>query len=301
MKKLLSFIFGSLAIAGLPALSEARVNIFACEPEWKALAEEIGQDKVDVVSATTAYQDPHFIRAKPSLIAKMRQADLVFCSGADLEVGWLPILLQKSGAASVQQGQLGHLMAADYIERLGIPEELDRSHGHIHPQGNPHIHLSPYNLIKVAAELSKRLAKIDPANAGFYSDNFTEFGFNWNGYIKRWESKASSLKDLPVIVQHGSFLYLNNWLGIKQVADLEPKPGIEPTISHLENLLKIIKREKPKAIIIKPYDSKDGAEWLNERTGIPILVLPYTVGGSDSADDLRSLFDETINKLLEVK
>lgn len=301
MKKLLSIFFGSLAIAGLPYHAAAKINIFACEPEWKALAEEIGQEKVEVISATTAHQDPHFIRAKPSLIAKMRNADLVFCSGADLEVGWLPILLQKSGSASVQIGQDGYLMASDFVKRLGVPEKLDRSEGHIHPEGNPHVHTNPHNLIKIAEGLSKRLSKIDSANADFYADSFAKFKANWSGYIKEWEAKASILKNLPVIVQHGSFLYLNDWLGIKQVADLEPKPGVPPTISHLEDLLKTIKEKNPKAILLSPLNDNDGAEWVNERADVPIVILPYTVGGSDSANNLKSLFDETINKLLEVK
>jgi len=287
MKKILSLAFAFITLTSLPSNSFAKVNIFACEPEWKALAEEIGRDKIEAISAVSAHQDPHFIRAKPSLISKMRQADLVFCSGAELEVGWLPVLLQKSGSSKVQQGEVGHFMASNYVNRLAVPERLDRSDGHIHAQGNPHVHLNPYNLIKIAKELSNRLSQIDADNSNFYLGNFSKFKSEWTEYIMEWEQKASRLKNLPVIVQHGSFLYFNDWLKIRQVADLEPKAGIAPTISHIESLLKIIKEDKTKAILLKPFDNKDGGKWLNEKTDIPIVILPYTVGG-------------TINKLLEV-
>jgi zinc/manganese transport system substrate-binding protein len=300
MKKLLSLTLAILALASFPKESFAKLNIFACEPEWKSLAEEIGGKEIEVISATNPFEDPHFIRAKPSLIAKMRQADLVFCSGAELEVGWLPVLLQKSGSSNVQSGQVGYFMASNYIKLLDIPKELDRSHGHIHAEGNPHVHLNPHNLIIIAEELSKRLAKLDSQNSSLYIRNFEKFKSNWSGYIKSWEEKAVSLKNLPIIVQHGSYTYLNDWLGLNQVADLEPKAGIPPTISHLESLLNVVKDKKPKAILLKPFDRKDGAEWLNEKTDIPIVILPYTVGGNNNSTNLKTMFDDILNKLLEV-
>jgi zinc/manganese transport system substrate-binding protein len=305
MKNLFIFIAGSLAnifiLAGLPALSLAQVKIFACEPEWKALAKEIGGDLVDAESATSAFQDPHHIRAKPSLIAAMRRADLVFCSGAGLEVGWLPILLQKSGSSEVQPGSVGYLMAFEYVQVLEKPQILDRSLGDIHPEGNPHVHLNPNNLIKVASELTNRLSKIDPENSGSYSANLEKFKSKWNGLITKWQAESKQLENMSILVQHKSWSYLLNWLGINAVASLEPKPGIPPTISHLENILQVVKNNKPKAIILTPYESEDGAEWVNERTNIPVLVLPYTVGGNDNAVDLKSLFEDIINRLKEVK
>ncbi len=301
MKKLFSIILGGLAIAGLPSHSFAKVNIFACEPEWKALAEEIGGDNIEAISATSALQDAHHLRAKPSLIAKMRQANLVFCSGSDLEVGWLPVLLQKSGSEPVQQGKTGYLMASDYVNRLGVPDRLDRSEGDIHPQGNPHIQTDPRNLVMVADELAKRLAEIDSTNSEIYQSNLAKFKSEWTGYIKYWQNEASHLKGLPVLVQHSSFKYLANWLDLNVLASLEPKPGVSPTVSHLESLLKLTKEQKPKAILLAPHESKEGAEWLSERTGIPVVILPFTVGGSNDAETLKTLFDDTMNKLSEIK
>lgn len=299
MKNIISFmIFGGLMFFGLPSLSSAKVNIFACEPEWKSLADEIGGDKVEVISATNAFQDPHFIRAKPSLIAKMRRADLVFCSGADLEVGWLPVLLQKSGSQNVQDGQIGSLMASDFVRRKAIPEHLDRSEGHIHPKGNPHVHLNPDNIVSIALELRDRLSILDGDNAKYYAERYASFEDEWKFHLSNWDKYRSKLRGMKVIVQHGSFLYLNDWLGIEQIADLEPKPGVPPTISHLEKLLKISKEEDVSAVILSPYQDDGGAKWLQERAGIPVVTLPYTVGGNAESNSLKLLFDSTISRLI---
>ncbi|MGY8975228.1 MAG: metal ABC transporter solute-binding protein, Zn/Mn family [Alphaproteobacteria bacterium] len=163
-----------------------QINIFACEPEWKSLAEEIGGDKVKAITATHAKQDPHHIRARPSLIAKIRRADLIFCSGAGLEVGWMPILLQKANS-KVQPGKLGYLVASNYTPVIDIPEKVDRSHGDVHPEGNPHVHLNPNNILLVAKELNKRLAVIDSINKNYYQENYNNFINKWNKSILLWE------------------------------------------------------------------------------------------------------------------
>ncbi len=220
-----------------PSQAFAAFNIFACEPEWGSLAKEIGGDKVKVKNATSAFQNPHNIRARPGLIAAMRKSDLVFCSGGGLEIAWLPILLQKSGSADVQYGNVGYFMASDFVKRLEIPEKIDRAMGDVHPEGNPHIHTNPHNISKVAKELANRLQKLDAGNADYYRQNFDSFMTRWNGAIKRWEKMAEPLKGVPIIVQHGSWAYLVDWLGLRRIGTLEPKPGVPPTVSHLESVL----------------------------------------------------------------
>ena len=169
MKRFLIFLY--LLLPGLfflaPAPSLAKVNVFACEPEWAALAQEIGGDKVEVFAATSAMQDPHYIRARPSLISKARRADLLLCSGASLEIGWLPILLQKA-SSDIQPGSVGYLMAADVVTMLEVPVVVDRSMGDVHPEGNPHVHLNPYNLMTVGEALADRLSGVDSENTSFY-------------------------------------------------------------------------------------------------------------------------------------
>ena len=295
MKRILIFL--SLLLSGLfvlaPASSFAKVNVFACEPEWAALAEEIGGDKVEAFSATSAVQDPHYIRARPSLISKARKADLLLCSGASLEIGWLPILLQKV-SSDLQPGSIGYLMAAEVVPVLGIPVKVDRSMGDVHPEGNPHVHLNPHNIMLVGKSLADRLAVIDAENASFYHDSYRDFSSRLRRAIPRWESEAAMLKGKPVVVHHKSFTYLLDWLGMKQVGTLEAKPGIPPTTSHLKNLLRQLKSSPADVIIRAPSDPDDGSEWLSEKTGTKAIVLPYTVGGDEQSSDLFALFDRTI-------
>src|SRR6185437_8420524 len=167
MRIVWTFAIALAALAGsIPA--QATVSILACEPEWAALSKEVGGDKVSVYQATTALQDPHRIEARPSLIAHTRSADLLVCAGADLEVGWLPVLLQTSGNSKVQLGQPGYFMAADFVNKLEVPTAVDRAQGDVHPYGNPHVHLDPRNISRVAAALVERLGKIDAKNAAYY-------------------------------------------------------------------------------------------------------------------------------------
>jgi zinc/manganese transport system substrate-binding protein len=294
MKRCFLFLMALGLLMAAPAYAETKVNVFACEPEWAALAKEIGGDKVETFAATTARQDPHHVRAKPSLIAAMRKADLVVCSGASLEVGWLPILLQKAGNANAQPGASGFLLAADVVPMLEKPIKLDRAEGDIHPEGNPHVHLNPHNIALVAKELNNRLKTVDPSNAGSYQVRYHAFSQKWQRATAHWESEAVSLKSVPVVAHHKSFTYLLDWLGMKEAGTLEPKPGIPPTTSHLESLLQKLRSQPARIIIRTPYDSADASLWLTEKTGMQAAVLPFTVGGDAESADLFGLFDQTI-------
>ena len=288
--------FAVLPFSYIPAFAasdEEKVEVFACEPEWAALAQEIGGDKVEAFSATSAMQNPHYIRARPSLISKVRKADLLLCSGASLEIGWLPILLKKA-SSDLQPGSIGYLMASHLVTMLEVPVMVDRSMGDIHPEGNPHVHLNPYNLVAVGETLTDRLSGIDPENASFYKGNYRDFSSRFSAAISRWESEAAALKGKPVVVHHQSFTYLINWLGMKRVGTLEPKPGIPPTTSHLRNLLQKLRSSPADVIIRTPYDPDGASKWLSEKTGTRAIVLPYTVGGDEQSGDLFALFDRTI-------
>jgi zinc/manganese transport system substrate-binding protein len=285
-----------LALAALPA--HAALNVFACEPEWGALAKELGGDLVNVSVATNALQDPHQIQAKPSLIARARGADLVVCTGAELEVGWLPVLLQQSGNGKVQPGQPGNFAAADFVQKLDVPTRLDRAEGDVHAAGNPHIQTDPRNIAKVAAALGARLQQIDGAHASEYAKRQADFAQRWQQAIARWTAQAAPLKGAPVVSQHKGYVYLYDWLGLKEVAVLEPKPGIEPTASHLQQVLATLKATPARMIIYSAYQDPRAAEWLSTNAGIPAVKVPFTVGGSDRAKDLFGLFDDTVARLL---
>lgn len=289
-------ILAVLALAAAPAF--AAFNIFACEPEWAALASEIAGDKATVNSATTALQDAHHIEARPSLIARARSADLLICSGSDLEAGWLPLLVTQSGNRRIQPGGPGYLEASQFVTRLEIPKVVDRAMGDIHPGGNPHILTDPRNIARVADALVERLAQIDVANAAVYRARHKAFMERWSAAIARWEQQAAPLKGLRAVVHHNDWAYLFNWLGMKESASLEPKPGIPPTPGHLAELLKLMEREPARLIIYAAYNDPKAAEFLSSRSKIPAVMLPFTVGGSDKAKDLFGLFDDTIARLL---
>lgn len=299
----LLFIFVTVMGVLLASSSSAfaKVNIFACAPEWAALAEEIGGDLVNIKSATNAKQDVHHIRAKPSLLAAMRKADLVFCTGASLEVGWLPILIKKAGGPNVQPETVGWLMASDYVEKLDVMQHVDRSMGHVHPEGNPHIHLDPRNIAVVADVLAERLTLIDETNAQAYQNNLSAFQNKWKGLINVWQRDVASLKGQKIVVYHNAWAYLLKWLGMDAVATLEPKPGLPPTASHLETVLKNVQGQKVSAILVAPFENEDAAQWLSGKSGIPVIEMPFTVGGNSKSNDLPSLFDNTLTLLLKEK
>ncbi len=299
MKAILRFVVAlSAAVVALPAA--AVLNVFACEPEWSALARELGGDKVSVYSATTALQDAHRIEARPSLIARIRSADLLVCSGSELEIGWIPLLLTQSGNSKVHLGSPGYFEASQYVVKLEVPKVIDRSLGDVHPGGNPHVHTDPRNIARVAQALEERMAQIDPANADGYRSRGKAFGERWQAAIARWEQQAAPLKGVPIVVYHKDFSYFINWVGMREAGSLEPKPGIPPTPSHLAELVDRMKNQPAKLIVYAPYNSPQAAEFLSERTKIPAVMLPFTVGGTDKAKDLFGLFDDTIARLLEV-
>ena len=226
---LLTSFFSSSVWSGL--------QVFTCEPEWAALAKELGGERLDIYSATTAQQDPHHIQARPSLIARTRQADLLICSGAELEIGWLPLLLQKSANPKIQPGQPGHFMAAEQVSRLGMLAQVDRSMGDVHASGNPHVHLDPQRLLIIAERLAKRLAQIDGDNADFYQQRLADFHQRLALANQRWQGAIERLKDKHIIVHHDSWIYLTHWLHMHTVATLEPKPGLPPSSMHLAELV----------------------------------------------------------------
>jgi zinc/manganese transport system substrate-binding protein len=302
MKRAIQQLLGA-ALFGMAALlasgAQAAVKVLACEPEWQALTQELGGDKVDVSSATNALQDPHRIEARPGLIARTRNADLLVCTGLDLEVGWLPVLIQQSGNTRIAIGQPGHFEAGTMVPRLDLPSRLDRSEGDVHAYGNPHIQQDPHNIALVASALSRRLAQIDPANAAYYQQRQASFATRWSAATAKWEQQAAPLRGVAVVEHHKNMEYLMGWLGMHQVGTLEAKPGIEPSAAHLGELLSQLQRQPARMVLRAAYQDARASQWLSERAKIPAVVLPFTVGADDKSKDLFSLFDTTVQRLLE--
>jgi zinc/manganese transport system substrate-binding protein len=280
-----------------PAGAQA-LEVFACEPEWGALAAELGGDKVSVFSATTAHQDPHQIQARPALIARLRSADLVVCTGAELEIGWMPVLLRQAANAKVQPGAPGYFAGAEQVELLEKPSVLDRSQGDVHPAGNPHVQTDPRNLRIIAASLARRMAQIDPAHAAAYAERAKALDAAFNANIARWRQAAAPLKGKNVVSYHKGWVYLMNFLEMHEVATIEPKPGVPPGSAYIAELLDRIPKLQASMIIYAAYEDPKPSEFVAEKTHLPAVLLPFTVGGTDGAKDLMGLYDDTVKRLL---
>jgi zinc/manganese transport system substrate-binding protein len=297
VKRFLILLVTLVGLGALPA--NAALKVFACEPEWAALVQELGGDKVSAFSATTAKQDPHHIDARPSLVARLRQADLAVCTGAELEIGWMPMLQRQAGNAAVQPGRPGYFEAAAQVERLEIPAQLDRAMGDVHASGNPHVHTDPRRLAAIAARLAERLAQLDAGNAAFYRQRHESFSQRWQEAIRAWSARAASLKGMRVVAHHRDWIYLYNWLGLVDAGTLEPKPGLPPSAAHLAALKQALAQNPAHVVIRAPFQDARPSEWLARETGVRAVMLPYTVGGTAAAKDLFALFDDTIGRLLE--
>jgi zinc/manganese transport system substrate-binding protein len=286
------------ALVTAAGLARAEIDVFACEPEWGALVAEIAGDKARVYTATTGLQDPHRAEARPSLLARARSASLLVCTGADLEVGWLPLVLRQANNPRIQPGTPGHLLAADHLKLLDVPKVLDRSLGDVHPAGNPHVQYDPRNIARVASVLVERLVTIDPPNADIYRIRGEAFHARWRDAITGWQREAVPLRGMKAISYHLDMTYLYAWLGIVNVGTLEPKPGIPPAAGDLAMLLERTRKDPPRFIVITPFQDRRAADWLAERTRAPVVLVPFTVGGTSEARDLHGLFADTIARLL---
>ena len=290
----------ALLLLGAAVPAQAAIKVLATTADWGALATELGGDRVNVYTATGALQDVHRVDAKPSLVARARTADLLVANGAELEIGWLPVLVRESGNKRIQPGSPGYFEVAAQVRLLEKPTQLDRSMGDIHPQGNPHLQLDPRNIAIVAKALTARLAAIDAANAAYYQQRGADFDARWTAAMARWNEKAAPLKGQPVVVMHRDQVYLCHWLGLKELAAIEPKPGVPPSAGHLSQLVSKLSGTPARMILRNAYNDPKAANWLSERVKAPVVLLPFSVGGTPEAKDLFGLFDDTLNQLLAV-
>lgn len=289
------FFLMMMGMVSQPTL--AQLSVLACEPEWAALVSELGGNQVLVSSATTAMQDPHQIQAKPSLIAKARNADLLVCTGAELEVGWLPVLIQRSGNPAIQETGAGYFMASEYVELMEKPLKADRSMGDIHMAGNPHIHTSPHNLLLVAAALTKRLSALSPEHQSLFEKNYQQLKKSFEAAFVRWQPIMDDLKGKKLVVYHNHWSYLEKWLQLKRVAELEPKPGLAPSSTYLSGLMDQLEKEGADVIFYLSFNDKRPAEWLSQKTGIPKVMVPATVENWQEKNALLNWYDTVLSQL----
>lgn len=273
-------------------------EVFACEPEWAALAGELGGERVTAFSATTPRQDPHHIQARPSLIARVRSADLIVCTGAELEVGWLPLLLRQAANPRVQPGSVGYFEASQYVRLREAPVQLDRAMGDVHAAGNPHIQTDPRNIAAIAAALAARLQQLDPAGAATIAARSQGFAGRWAAATQRWTQQAAPLRGTAFASYHKTWIYLADWLGLRDAGAIEPKPGVPPGSQQLAQLVAELPAKGVRGVLYAAYEDPRASEFVAQRIGVPAIVLPFTVGGTERAADLFGLFDDTVDRLL---
>jgi zinc/manganese transport system substrate-binding protein len=290
----------ALAFAALPAIGNAQLKVVTSTTDLGDIAKEIGGSKVKVSHVSEGYQDPHFAEAKPSFILQMRNADVFAFVGLDLEIGWMPLLVQGARNPKIQMGGSGYVDASQVINVLDRPSgNIDRSQGDVHPLGNPHYWLDPENGRRIARMFKKKFADLDPSNEDYYEKNEKAFEARLNTAERAWQSQLAVIKNKPVVAYHTSWKYLAEYTGMNIVGFMEPKPGIPPSPSHLAGLILQMKRTGAKAIIMEPFYNRKDADFVASKTGAKVVIMPPSVGGlkNQKIDDYIDLMKFDIGLL----
>jgi len=292
-------IFLSLGALFLPSLAEAKkLTVVTATTDLAALAQEVGGDKISVESIAKGYQDPHFVEAKPSFLLKLRQADLLIVVGLQLEIGWLPPLINQSGNARIQVGAPGYLDASQFAEILDIPTgTVTRAMGDVHPLGNPHYWLDPENGRRIAKGIAGKLGDLDPSNTAYYQERFQDFDKRLAAAEQKWDAEMKPFHGRKVVTYHNSFPNFAKHFGLNVIGYVEPRPGIPPTPSHTIELIGLMKRENCKVILVEPYfDLKTPQAIARDTGGLVVQYLP-SVGGEKQVTNYFELFDYDIGLL----
>jgi len=290
---LLGFLFGA------PAVAHATINVMATTEDLAAITREVGGDRVKVDFIARGYQDPHFVEAKPSFILKLAKADLLVAVGRELELGWLPPLIQQSRNAKIQVGADGYLDASLTAKILEIPTgQITRAMGDVHPLGNPHYWLDPENGRRIAAGIRDRLAKRSPADASYFADRYADFDKRLALAEKRWDAQMAPYKGLRIVTYHRSWPNFCERFGLDVVGYVEPKPGIPPSPSHTLELMQEMKRLGVKIVLVEPYFDLKTPNSIGRETGAKVVVLAPSVGAEKEITDYLRLFDYDVNLVI---
>jgi zinc/manganese transport system substrate-binding protein len=292
LKKMCLWVFCVLFFA-TPAF--AKFNIAATLPWIGSIASEIGKDKVRITSFVKPTQDPHFVEAKPSMILDVRKADILMYNGMDLEIGYLPVLVESSKNPKIQTANPGNFDCSKFIEPIEIPTVVDRSMGDVHPQGNPHYQLSPKNILRVAEGMAEVLSRADPENTSFYLKNFSSFKQRLQEKQKEWS--AIPLRGKKFLAYHKFFEYLASEFGFEIIGYIEPKPGIPPSAGHIGKLIEMIRKTKPDGILSLSYYGQKEVNFLSQKTGVKSIIVPHDVGETEKVKDWFSLMDQVLKSL----
>ena len=279
--------------------ARAATKVVTTTQDLEAIVKEVGGDKVEVESLAKGYQDPHFVEAKPSFIVKLNRADLLIAVGRELEIGWLPALINQARNAKVQPGANGYLDASATAKILDVATgTVTRAEGDVHPQGNPHYWTDPENGRRIAKAVQNKLSQLDPANAAFFAQREADFERRLNEGIQRWKAAMAPYKGLKIVTYHRSWPNFADAFGLEVVGYVEPKPGIPPSPAHTLQLIQQMKRDNIKLIIIEPYFDPKTPNSIGSQTGAQVVTLAPSVGGEKEITDYFKLFDSNIAKLV---
>jgi zinc/manganese transport system substrate-binding protein len=298
-RKLLIFTLGSILVAG-SARAQPKLNVITTTEDLAAIAREVGGDRVTVESIARGYQDPHFVEAKPSFILKLQKAELLIVVGRELEIGWLPPLVQQSRNGKIQPGADGYLDASLGAQILEIPTgQITRAMGDVHPLGNPHYWMDPENGKRIAKEIADAFDRQRPGNKAYFDQRLGDFTTRLDAAEKKWLTMMAPYKGTKVVTYHRSFPNFAERFGLEIVGYVEPRPGIPPTPQHTLDLITEMKRQNVKVMLIEPYFDLKTPTAIGRETGARVLVMPPSVGGVKETSDYFALFDYNVNLLVD--
>jgi ABC-type Zn uptake system ZnuABC Zn-binding protein ZnuA len=299
MKTKLYHLFVGAFLTALPCVVQAKLNVVATLPDFGSIAEEIGGDKVKVTSIARGTEDQHFVDARPSYVRVLNQADVLIEGGAELEVGWLPPLVNGARNKKILSDAPGHVVLSRNIQLLEVPTSpVDRSMGDVHPFGNPHFSLDPANGKIIASRLAETFSTLDPANAEFYRANAQKFNDRLDKKLAEWTKLMEPYRGTKVVTYHKSFNYFLERFGLELAGTIEPKPGVEPSPSYINSLIPKLKSEGVKVVIIEPFRPRKTPQYVAESIGAKLLLLPGSVGGNEKVKDYIGLFDYDVAQIV---
>jgi zinc/manganese transport system substrate-binding protein len=299
MRYLLAVLSLALLLAPVPASAQAKLNLMATTEDLASISREIGGDRITVDSVAKGYQDPHFVEAKPSFILKLQKADLLVVVGRELEISWLPPLITQSRNAKIQPGAAGYLDASLNAQILDIPTgQITRAMGDVHPLGNPHYWLDPENGKRIGKSIADKLGELRPADRAYFAERSTDFSNRIDVAEKRWMSMIAPYKGTKVVTYHSSFSNFAYRFGLNIIGFVEPRPGIPPTPQHTLDLMRDMKAQNVKIVLVEPYFDLKTPNAIGRDTGAQVLVMPPSVGGVKEVTDYFKLFDYDVTTLM---
>ena len=276
----------------------ANIKIDTTYSTLGAIAKKVGGDKVDIVVLGSSKYDPHFIVPKPSLLSKLRRADLLVINGGGLELGWLPPLLRSANNAKIQNGAKGFLDISHFIPMIDVPTSVSRAFGDVHAQGNPHYSTDPHLVLTMAKAIEEKLEELDASNASFYRQNLENFTKEWHGYLSKLDAKMQTCKDKNLIQYHELFNYFLQRYGFKSYGNIEPLPGIAPSSKHTVALIGMMKKNNIKTILQDVYHERKTAKFLADKTDAKVLVIPHDKGAT-GGKTLQEFYNNIADKLCQ--